>query len=224
LLRPVVDYCAENGFYVIVDWHYIDDTNQHRSTTTEFWSYMAPRFAEDSNVLFELFNEPINYGDWNGVRSDMQSWLDTVRASAPDNLVLVGTPNWCQNVGPTAANPVNGTNVAYVAHMYPMHWAEPSLRDEITTAAAAHPVFVSEWGFEQNSNEIVDGTISSYGNPFRQFIDGLGVSWTAWCASSSWFPRMFDNNYNLLVGEGYMGGFTKDWLYDMRNDGVPVSP
>ncbi len=224
LLRPVVDYCAENGFYVIIDWHYIDDTSQHRTTTTEFWNTMAPRFAADSNVLFELYNEPINYNDWNSVRSDMQSWFDTVRTHAADNLVLVGTPNWCQNVGPTATNPINGANVAYTAHMYPMHWAEPSLRDEITTAAAVHPVFVSEWGFEQGSDDIVDGTISSYGNPFRQFIDGLGVSWTAWCASSSWFPRMFDTNYNLLVGEGYMGGFTKDWLYDMRNVGVPVSP
>ena len=224
LLRPVVDYCAQKGVYAIIDWHYIDDTNAHRTTTAEFWSYMAPRFAGDSNVLFELFNEPINYGDWSSVRSDMQSWFDTVRTSASDNLVLVGTPNWCQNVGPTATNPINGTNVAYTAHMYPMHWSDPSLRDEITTAAAVHPVFVTEWGFEQGAHEIVDGTISSYGSPFRQFIDGLGVSWTAWCASSSWFPSMFDSNYNLLVGEGYMGGFTKDWLYDMRNVGVPVSP
>ena len=28
--------------------------------TSEFWTYMAPRFANDSHVMFELFNEPIN--------------------------------------------------------------------------------------------------------------------------------------------------------------------
>jgi hypothetical protein len=216
-----VDRCAERGAYAIIDWHYIDDTGLHRQTTSDFWNTIAPRFAGDSHVLFELYNEPINDGDWNSVRSDMQSWYDTVRSHGPDNLILVGTPNWCQNLAATATNPIDGTNVVYVGHMYPMHWASPSLQQEIRTAAAAHPVFMSEWGFEQGAHEIVDGTISSYGNPFRQFVDSLGLSWTAWCASNSWFPSMFDQNYSLLVGEGYMGGFAKDWLYDRRNDDLP---
>jgi endoglucanase len=226
LLRPVVDYCREKGAYAIIDWHYIDDTSQHRETTTEFWNTMAPKFAQDAHVLFELYNEPVNTGqnfsgDWATVRSDMQSWYDTVRQHAPDNLVLVGTPNWCQQVGITATQPLDGSNIVYVAHMYPMHWESQELRTQVQTAAAAHPVFMSEWGFEEHSDEVVDGTISSYGRPFQQFLDAMPVSWTAWCASSSWFPSMFDDNYNLLVGEGYMGGFVKDWLYERRNDNLP---
>jgi hypothetical protein len=102
-----------------------------------------------------------------------------------------------------------------------MHWESQDLRDQVTRAAAAHPVFMSEWGFQENSDDIVDGTISSYGRPFRQFLDALPISWTSWCASNSWFPSMFDDNYNLLVGEGYMGGFVKDWLYERRNDNLP---
>jgi endoglucanase len=183
---------------------------------------MAPRFANDSHVLFELFNEPVNDGDWSSVRTDMQTWYDIVRAGAPQNLVLVGTPNWCQIVGPTAQNPVNGTNIAYVAHMYPLHWSEPMFRNEITTAAAVHPVFVSEWGFDQGGNEIVAGTVSNYGNPFKQFIDQAGVSWTAWCASSTWGPPMFNDDYSLRVGEGSMGGFAKDWLYEKRDANQPA--
>ena len=222
LLRPTVDYARQKGIYVIIDWHYIGNTNDHRSTTSAFWTDMAPRFANDSHVFFELFNEPINAGDWSSVRADMQAWYDIVRARAPQNIVLVGTPNWCQIVGPTAQNPVNGTNIAYVAHMYPLHWDEMSLRNEITTAAAAHPVFVSEWGFQQGGNEIVDGTISSYGNPFKQFIEQHRLSWTAWCASSSWGPPMFEMNYALRVGEGEMGGFAKDWLYEKRDADRPL--
>jgi hypothetical protein len=103
-----------------------------------------------------------------------------------------------------------------------LHWNESSLRGEITTAAAAHPVFVSEWGFQQGGNEIVDGTISSYGNPFKQFIEQNRLSWTAWCASSSWGPPMFDMDYSLLVGEGQMGGFAKDWLYERRDADRPM--
>ena len=183
---------------------------------------MAPRFANDSHVLFELYNEPINDGNWLEVRDDMQAWYDIVRAAAPQNLVLVGTPNWCQIVGPTGTQPLDGTNVVYVAHMYPQHWVQPSLQTQIATAAAFHPVFVTEWGFQENSNEILDGTITSYGAPFKQFLEAQKLSWTAWCASASWGPPMFDDAYRLRVGEGEMGGFTKDWLYEKRDADLPT--
>ncbi len=222
VLRPAVDYARQKGLYAIIDWHYVDDTSSHRQTTAAFWTDIAPRFANDSHVMFELYNEPINDGNWTEVRQDMQDWYDIVRDAAPQNLVLVGTPNWCQLVGASATQPIDGTNVAYVAHMYPQHWAQTSLRDEIATAAAAHPVFVTEWGFQQGSNDILDGTITSYGAPFKQFVEQQGVSWTAWCASSSWGPPMFNDDYSLRVGEGEMGGFAKDWLYEKRNDDLPT--
>ena len=57
LLRPVVDYCAKKNLYVILDWHYVSDTGPKATQTSAFWRYMAPRFAHDSHVLFELFNE-----------------------------------------------------------------------------------------------------------------------------------------------------------------------
>jgi len=46
LLRPVIDYCKEKDVYAIIDWHYIDDVNNQVQTTTEFWQYIAPRFAQ----------------------------------------------------------------------------------------------------------------------------------------------------------------------------------
>jgi endoglucanase len=224
LLRPVVDHIEQKRAYAIIDWHYIGNTNQHVATTDEFWADMAPRFANDSHVLFELYNEPVNNGSWASVRTDMQRWYDIVHAAAPNNLVLIGTPSWCQRASETATNPITGgeRNAVYVAHMYPIHWNDPELRNEVTTAAAAHPVFMSEWGFEQGSDEIVDGTISSYGSPFKQFVEQQGLSWTGWCASSSWFPPMFNDDYSLGVGEGRMGGFLKDWLYERRNDDLPL--
>jgi hypothetical protein len=222
VLRPTIDYARSKGVYAIIDWHYIDDTNLHQASTAEFWADIAPRFANDSNVLFELFNEPINNGSWPSVRADMQRWTDIVRAAAPNNLILVGTPNWCQYVGNVVSNPIAGTNIVYVAHMYPEHWKQISLRNQITTALANHPVIITEWGFEQSTNTILDGTVTSYGNAFRQFVDDRRISWTAWCASRSWRPVMFTSSYGLLVGEGSMGGFVKDWLYDKRDSDQPA--
>ena len=60
LLRPVVDYCKTKDMYAIIDWHYVANTYEHVASTSAFWTYMAPRFANDSHVIFELFNEPIN--------------------------------------------------------------------------------------------------------------------------------------------------------------------
>jgi hypothetical protein len=228
ILRPTVDYARQKGLYVIIDWHYIDDTTKHQATTTAFWTDIAPRFAADSNVLFELYNEPINGGNWTTVKADMQKWADIVRAAAPNNLVLVGTPNWCQYVGTAAASPITGANIVYVAHMYPQHWAQSSLRTQIASAVALAPVLVTEWGFQRGVttngtvNAILDGTITSYGNPFKQFIEQQGIGWTAWCASKSWQPTMFAADFKLLGGEGEMGAFTKDWLYEKRVDNQPT--
>mgnify|MGYP006289443325 FL=1 len=71
LLRPTVDYCTSKGLYVIIDLHYIDDTWNHDQMVRDFWNYMAPKFANESNVLFEVYNEPINPGSDNVSR-----WLD----------------------------------------------------------------------------------------------------------------------------------------------------
>lgn len=222
-LRPTVDYARQKGLYAIIDWHYVDDTTKHEDTTPVFWQDIAPHFAGDSNVLFELYNEPINAGSWGTVKPDMQSWYDIVRAAAPNNLVLVGTPNWSQNVADAAADPIDGTNLVYVAHMYPQHWQSQSLKDQITTAAQTVPVFMSEWGFEElPMDPLLNGTITSYGAPIQQFIEDRHLSWSAWCASSSWAPPMFNTDYTLRVGEGEMGGFVKDWLYSRKDDDQPM--
>jgi endoglucanase len=219
-LRPAVDYATEKGLYVIIDWHYVGGTAAHPDTTVAFWSDIAPRFKDDSNVLFELFNEPTDGGSWaTTTNPNMQAWFDQVRKDAPDNLILVGSANWDQQVGDAVTSPLEGTNIVYTAHMYPQHWQIAYLQDQITTAAASAPVFVTEWGFEESQMAaLLQGTITSYGDPFKQFLEERHLSWSAWCASSSWNPPMFNTDYTLRVGEGEMGGFVKDWLYERRND------
>lgn len=235
LLRPVVDYCAAKGLYVIIDWHYCTDTWTKVAQTSEFWRDMAPRFAGDSHVLFELFNEPINdVGDslqkWQSVKADMQSWVRIVRDSAPDNLILVGGPQWCQVLAPQATDPIAGRNLVYVAHVYPSHWLGNNqwIRSQIETCAAVFPVLMTEWGFTTTKEKLLNGTITNYGRPLVDFMEGLGIGHAAWCASYDWGPPMFQKDWTLRCGEGEMGCFVKDTLYLKRNDDQPqetaVSP
>ena len=224
LLRPVVNYCAEKNLYVIIDWHYITDTWDKVEQTSQFWEYMAPRFSNDSNILFELFNEPMNNGSWLSVRDDMQKWVEIVRSYAPNNLILVAGPQWAQVLAPQATYPVNGNNIVYVSHIYPSHWLSKNsqwYRDQITTCAAVHPVIVTEWGFTTTSETLLNGTVSNYGQPLMNFIEGLKISNTAWCASYNWGPPMFNQDWTLRSGEGEMGCFVKDTLYLRRNDDQP---
>ncbi len=231
LLRPVVDYCLSKDLYAIIDWHYVDDTFSHVSTTAEFWTYMAPRFAGESHVIYELFNEPINdvgddTDDWLSVRTDMQPWIDIVRTYAPNNLILVAGASYSQIIGPAASYPVTGDNIAIVSHIYPGHWTgywgDPQwYKDHITDCLTVYPVFMSEWGFSMSSGGGLAGTITNYGQPLMDFREENQISGTAWVASYDWGPPMFNTDWTLRVGEDEMGGFTKDMLYSKRSDNQP---
>ncbi len=233
LLRPVVDYCKTKDIYAIIDWHYVgNNTSDKISQTSAFWSYMAPKFAGDSHVLFELFNEPLdNSGstdtaDWLLCRPNMQTWINIIRASAPNNLILVGGPNWSQEIGPAAAYPLTGDNIVMVVHIYPGHWLSSNqswYTNHINTCLTRYPVFGTEWGFRSSitDNSNLVGTIANYGQPYTDFREARKMSSSAWVADYSWEPQMFDSSWNLLVGPGEMGGFTKDMLYSYMNADQP---
>ncbi|MFA5239379.1 MAG: cellulase family glycosylhydrolase [Phycisphaerae bacterium] len=232
LLRPVVDYCKSKDLYVIIDWHYVGiNTYDKGPSTTAFWTYIAQKFAGDSHVLFELFNEPANRtgandaAKWETCRADMQAWTNIIRSYAPNNLILVGCPQWSQIIAPTATNPIIADNIVYVSHIYPDHWddGEGTYVNQIRTAVAVHPVMITEWGFILGGAVPTSGTLSGYGQPFHEFREELGISHTAWCADYSWGPPMFNTDWTLRCGENYMGCFTKDILYETKDANQPVN-
>jgi hypothetical protein len=233
LLRPVVDYCASKDLYAIIDWHYVGDNTWDKvAQTSAFWSYMAPRFANDSHVLFELFNEPGNTSggsaaaNWATCKPNMQTWINIIRASAPNNLILVGAPSWSQQVGPAADSPLDGNNIVMVVHLYPGHWTglygnPEGYKNQVRHCITRYPVFATEWGFRNSLTGNLKGTITNYGRPLMDFYEELKISNSAWVTDHSWQPQMFRSNWTLRVGEGEMGGFVKDTLYEKRNDNQP---
>ena len=214
LLRPIVDYCKTKDVYVIIDWHYVANTYDHVESTSEFWEYMAPKFANDSHVLFELFNEPVNdingdwifnandVNDWLSVRNDMQTWVNIVREKAPKNLILVAGSFYAQVLKPVVDYPIEGTNIVYVVHIYPGHffnwfWSDSyqyvarSHKDEIMSCSAVYPVMMTEWGFSHSNSPNDGATITNYGQPLMDLLEEVGIGNTAWVASYDWGPPMF---------------------------------
>jgi hypothetical protein len=220
-LKDAVDYGAQKGVYSIILWAYAEPIADKVAETNAFWNYMAPKFANDGNVLFELFSEPTDgAGNWGLVKGRMQAWVNIVRTYATDNLCLVTGPCWAQQIGQAVTNPVEGDNIVYVLHCYGTTWrTNPSwITEQIDAVAPVYPVLVTAWGYEPNSDPNVwsCGSASNFGEPFLNYLEGLGIGNIAASAAYSWSCRMFDPNWQLLCGD-YMGCFVKDKLYEKRN-------
>jgi endoglucanase len=226
-LKPAVDYCVSKGVYVIIDWHYggVYNTAEVDSLLRSFWSYVAPKFKDVPNVIYEVFNEPVTPYDWNTWKVWAQPWVDLIRSHAPNNIILVGSPEWSRFTRYAPKSPFKGKNLVYTIHIYPQH--HPRTWESVFGAAAKSvPVFMTEWGYSHDKSAVgavYYGTTSGFGANIRNFLDKVhpNISWAAWIYDWDYQPVMVDKNYNLLGGDNFMGVFTQKWLLNKRNSNIP---
>jgi hypothetical protein len=232
-LDSAIETCRERGVYAIVDYHTIEryDTDDVDRRIREFWETIAPRYAEESHVLYELFNEPTEpYGNgldsWNRWRETAQPWVDLVREAAPETPIIVGSPQWTSLTRFAPEAPFEGDDLVYAGHIYPSDGPD-SWEPNYGTPAEDVPVMITEWGYlsvqGQGHDPHMMGTTSGWAEPFRSWLTThANVGWAAWCFDSVWDPQMFTDDWDLLGGEHYMGRFTKEWLYETRNAAGPA--
>ena len=226
-LKPAVDYATQLGLYAIIDLHYIADYHSLISTVNAFWTKIAPMFSTYSNVFYEVFNESSVQEAWANYKPTMQGWVTLIRGFAPKNIIIAGSPAWDQTMGDAATNPLTGGNIIYSVHMYEQHYNKGNGGNvtQVNNAAKGVPLIMTEWGFCGSATPPCTaqpgrGTniIGTYGTPMLNWLEGLGGSWTAWCASNSWLPDMFTgNDWTLRTGQDEMGAFVKDWMYTKKD-------
>ncbi|HYO92929.1 MAG TPA: glycoside hydrolase family 5 protein [Polyangiaceae bacterium] len=141
-ITAVVEAAIDAGVYVIIDWH---AHQPHRAEAIAFFTEMAQRYGDHPHVLYEIFNEPEKDQSWQQVKDYATAVISAIRKHDPDNIVIVGSPEWDQRIDLVAADPLAGqSNIAYSVHFYAATHGQ-WLRDRTQAAIdAGIPVFVTE--------------------------------------------------------------------------------
>ena len=248
-LDAVVQRCAERGVYCIVDYHRHRDVSwadgQDGPVNTDlqdevdmFWDTVAPRYADQDHVLYEVYNEPTEPGMWADPTTTewvadiwrlwlemAQPWVDTIRSHA-DNMILMGSPSWTQSPEGALVEEFDGEDIAYTYHIYPGHnasrnqdWEDASSQNNGEGVAGVYeqaPLVVTEFGWEENAGQYIGGTTSGFGQPFMDWLESHdAISWTAWIGDPVWRPVMFDRPFTDSedtdsIGNPYDGGVTQE--------------
>lgn len=227
LVRQVVDLCATNQCYIILDLHWSDcnewgtNIGQHSMpdlNSVAFWKDLAPVYANNPAVLFDLYNEPHDvswdvwlHGGWitdkpNSRRAartprtyqavGMQQLLDTVRATGANNVVVAGGLDWAYDLsgilaGRQLSDP-HGNGVIYANHCYDnKHDSVDAWIAKMEKASAKLPVIVSEFGGNAGPSRVVPS--DNWLLHVLQALNDHHWSWTAWDLHTSARPNLITN-------------------------------
>jgi len=139
---------------------------------------MARKYGKYPNVIYEIFNEPINVSWSDTVKPYSQSIVSAIREIDPDNLIIIGTPSWCQDVDKAADDPLEGVNLVYGLHFYAAtHGADIRQKAQYALDKGL-PLFVSEFGTcLASGNGYFD---SAETEVWFKFMDENHLSWCNW--------------------------------------------
>lgn len=181
LIDKGVRYATELGMYVIIDWHILSDGNpvKNKKQAISFFKYMAKKYKKQSNIFYEICNEPNGDTSWNTIKSYASSVIKIIRKYDKKNIILVGTPTWSQDVDVAADSPIKGySNIMYTFHFYAATHGD-SYRQKVQAAIQKGlPVFVSEFGISESSG---NGRIDkNEANKWMQFLKKNKISYVCW--------------------------------------------
>lgn len=177
-MTAVIDEAIKEGIYVLIDFHAHE---KHLAEAKAFFAHMSAKYGKYPNVIYEVWNEPIKT-PWEEVKSYAEEVIETIRAIDPDNIILVGSPHWDQDLHLVAENPIRGqSNIMYTMHFYSGTHGK-WLRDRTDKAIEKGiPVFVSECGGSEANG---DGRFDK--NEWEAYVDWMKerkLSWLAWSVS-----------------------------------------
>lgn len=237
LLDEAVEWCAELGIYIIIDWHTIGNLkmelfqdpmyNTTKTETYDFWRTIAQHYNGNNTVAFyELFNEPTLYrgqlgsmtwGEWKKINEDI---ISLIRAYDKETIPLVAGFDWAYDLTPLHFEPVQAQGIGYVTHPYPHKRTkpyEPKWEENFGFTAKTYPVIATELGFTLGDESMEEN--GDYGKAIISYLEGKGISWVAWVFDPEWYPRMFKSWDTYKLTES--GEFFRQAMKGIRLEFLP---
>lgn len=184
LIHQAVKDCDDLGLYVIIDWHILSDgdPNTYKKEAKSFFKAMAKKYAKHKNIIYEICNEPNGGTTWKQIRSYAKTIIQTIRSQDKHAIIIVGTPNWSQDVDIAASSPLKDSNLMYAFHYYAATHKD-DYRSKLQTAIdAGLPVFVSEYGIcDASGNGSINKTEA---DKWMKLLDKNKISCIAWNLSN----------------------------------------
>lgn len=176
-----VQACSELGMYVIIDWHILSDSNPNtnKEQAKQFFAKMSKRYADYSNVIYEICNEPNGGVSWSEIKKYADEVIPVIRQYSKDAIIICGTPTWSQDVDQVASNPLqNGHNVMYAVHFYAATHKDDLRNKVINAIKTGTPVFVSEFSIcDASGNGGVDYDSAA---KWKELIKNYNLSFAGW--------------------------------------------
>jgi len=206
-IEAVIQGAIKSDIYVLIDWH---SHNIKLAEAKAFFTEMATKYGKHANVIYELFNEPVK-DSWPMVKEYSIELVKTIRAIDPNNIILVGSPHWDQDIHLVADDPIVGySNIMYTCHFYAGSHGK-FLRDRCEYALKKGiPIFISESAGMEASG---DGAMNY---PEWQ-------NWIDWCTTNkisliTWSVADKNESCSMLKTNASSEGNWKD--EDMKESGI----
>ncbi len=203
----IVDNAIEAGVYVIVDWH-DHSAHEHEADATRFFAEVSAKYAGVPNVIYEPFNEPVGIA-WPALKKYHQAVVDVIRGQDAEAPIVLGTPNYSQDVDTAAVDPLEGSNLLYTLHYYACsHRSQLRLKGDAARKRGL-ALFVTEFGATAADGGLDGKVCLEEAQLWDEWLSERKISWAAWK-----LDNCDPDATCLLAGNAPLeGGWTSEYLH-----------